>query len=199
MLDFTKTTSSLLSALMESQDQSAWSELDARYRPVIMGLARKLGLSHTDAEDAAQEVLARLVAAYRDGKYDRERGRLRSWIVTIARNCIMDAHRARAARGVRRGESILAAIPSEDEFDRLWDEEHRTSIFDRALSEFRATTRMDERTLRAFEEVGLRGRPAAEVAAELGLTLDSVYSAKSRCTKELREIVTRLTSACELD
>lgn len=197
MLDFSKTTSALLEALKDCEDQAVWSELDGRYRPVVIGLARKLGLSHSDAEDVAQEVLSRLVAAYRQGKYDRGRGRLRTWIVSIARNCVMDAHRARAARRVRQSESVISGIPSKDTFARLWDEEHRAVLFNRAMSELRSTTRMDERTLRAFEAVGLRGESAADVAKALGMGINSVYAAKSRCTKELREIVARLSIAYE--
>ncbi len=199
MLDMTKTTSSLLAALMDREDQGVWYELDGRYRPVVMGLARKMGLSNADAEDVAQEMLSKLVTAYREGKYDRTRGRLRSWIVQIARNCIVDAHRARSSRGVQRGDSAITGVPSENEFERLWDEEHRGLILDRALSELRGSTRMDERTIRAFEEVGLRGRSAEEVASDLGLSIDSVYAAKSRCTKELREIVSRLSIVYEIE
>jgi RNA polymerase sigma factor (sigma-70 family) len=199
MLDVTLTTTALLTALRDSEDQGAWLELDARYRPVIIGLARRLGLSHTDAEDVAQEVLARIVKHHRAGGYDRERGRLRSWIAQVARNCIADAHRSATVRRERRGESAFDQAPPEDEFGRLWERELRAAILQRALSELRTATRFDERTIAAFELVGLGGRPAAAVATDLEMTVESVYAAKSRCTKELRAIVGRLTTACEID
>ncbi len=45
----------------------------------------------------------------------------------------------------------------------------------------------EQRTWRAFEGIAWDHRPAAEVAAELGLSLGAVYVANSRVMKRLRE------------
>jgi RNA polymerase sigma-70 factor (ECF subfamily) len=198
MIHLTKTTTALLDALMDSQDQQVWAELDNRYRPIIRGLARKLGLTYTDAEDVVQEVLSRFVKHYRAGEYDRGRGRLRAWIIQIARHCIADVHRSKSMNQANGGDSAIAGLSSDDEFAQLWDEEYRAFILESALSELRAGTRIDERTIRAFEKIGLCGEPVATVAAELGMSADSVYAAKSRCLKELREIVLRLNIVYEI-
>jgi RNA polymerase sigma-70 factor (ECF subfamily) len=42
-------------------------------------------------------------------------------------------------------------------------------------------------TWQAFWEHGARGRPAAEVASQLGLTLAAVYGAKFRVLARLRQ------------
>src|SRR5262245_35668003 len=42
-------------------------------------------------------------------------------------------------------------------------------------------------TWKAFAETMLRGRPVEEVAAELGLTPNAVYVARSRVLKRLRQ------------
>ena len=98
----TRTTTHLLEGLFDPAADSVWQEFDRRYRPIIVGLARKMGLADEDAADVAQETLVRFIKAYRAGQYHREKGRLRSWIIGIAIYRIADARRARAARRVPR-------------------------------------------------------------------------------------------------
>lgn len=186
------TTIALLIELDKSPNEAVWAELDARYRPILMGVAYRLGLTNADAEDVVQEVLTRFVSSYRAGEYDPGRGRLRPWIVRVAHNAVMDFHRANAVRRTKRGESALVNFSSADEFARVWDEQYRATIIQRAMSELRSATRIDPKTVTAFEEVGVRGRPAEDVAVELSMSIGSVYAAKSRCVKELREIMDRL-------
>ena len=70
------------------------------------------------------------------------------------------------------------------ETETFWEIEYRQQLVGRALelmqSEFQPTT------WRACLEV-VSGRPAAEVAAELGITVDAVYAAKSRVLRRLRK------------
>lgn len=195
----TQTTSLLLEQLRTADNHAVWQEFDARYRPVIIGFARRAGLSLADAEDVAQESLLRFVKYYQKGTYDRSRGRLRAWMTAIARNCIFDQHRARAVRREAGSSQIGELALDEREAETLWADECRRAIVDRALRELQENTRTDPRTLQAFELVAFSHRPAAEVAQELGIRLDSVYAAKHRCTRQLREIVQRLQQAYELE
>jgi RNA polymerase sigma-70 factor (ECF subfamily) len=48
-------------------------------------------------------------------------------------------------------------------------------------------TEFEDRTWKAFWQVAVEGRPPAEVAAELGMTVGAVYIAKSRVLKRLRQ------------
>ena len=49
-----------------------------------------------------------------------------------------------------------------------------------------------ETTWRAFWMTAVEGRPAPEVAAELGLSVGAVYIAKSRVLARLREQIQRI-------
>ncbi len=199
MLSMTRTTSVLLEQLHESENALAWQELDARYRPVLILLGQRAGLKHSDAEDAAQEALLKFVRYYQQGVYDRSKGRLRAWLAGIARNCILDQHRARAARREKSAEQLPDLPLPETEVEAIWDEACRKTIVAHALDELRQTSRTDARTIDAFEQVAFHNRPAAEVAAEYRMSVDSVYAAKHRCTAQLRKIVERLTAAYELE
>ena len=51
--------------------------------------------------------------------------------------------------------------------------------------------RVDEKTFQAFEMYGLQNRNAAQVAEILGMSVASLYTAKSRCMKMMQEIIAR--------
>ncbi|MHC4946635.1 MAG: RNA polymerase sigma factor [Planctomycetota bacterium] len=194
MLDLTRTTTVLLDGLHDQANVAAWMEFDRRYRPIVIGFARRLGLADPDAADVAQETMARFLEEYRAGRYDRDRGRLRSWIIAIARTRVAGIRRRRATRREARGESAIVDLADEARLTSIWDAERRTRILREALTRLRETTRTDERTIRTFEMHVLNHVPAAAVAAELDIGVQDVYLAKSRVARRLREIVTSLES-----
>lgn len=194
----TRTTTKLLDALRDHTNEPAWSHIDARFRPVIAGLARRLGLSDADADEAAQQTLAEFVRAYREGRYDRTKGRLSSWILGIARHTSLGMLRT-GRRAELVGATILAELPDETALRTIWTDERDRAILDKSLVMLREESSIDERTLLAFELVGLRGVPAANVAERCGMTTDQVYVAKARVTKRLRVLVGELTAAFEED
>jgi RNA polymerase sigma factor (sigma-70 family) len=195
----TRTTTRLLDGLFDPAANEIWQEFDRRYRPIIVGLARKLGLTEEDAADVAQETLTRFVTAYRAGKYDRGRGRLRSWIIGIARYRITDAIRARASRRGWRGDSMINECPDRDELNAIWDTERRHSILRQAVDELRTTSRTGEKTIRAFEMLTFHGRKPADIAEELSMTLDDVYQAKNRVASRLRLTVRQIEKLYDED
>jgi len=195
----THTTTRLLEGLFNPGDDAVWREFDQRYRPIIIGLARRLGLRDDEAADVAQDTLARFIKAYRANEYDRSRGRLRSWIIGIAKYRIADAQRARAQRQGWRGDSVIGALPDQRQLDTIWNAERRRAILRNALHHLRTTGKTSERTITAFELMAFHQRPPAAVADELGMTMDDVYQAKNRIAARLREIVQRLEKLYDED
>lgn len=191
----TQTSTLLLQQLAATGDQSTWRLFDARYRPVLAGyLRRSFTLRHDEAEEAAQETLAQFALAYRAGKYQREKGRLRSWLMGIARNVAHAARRAR--RGVSAGDF---EPPDPVHQEAVWDQEQSRHIAVQAWDALRANSRFDERTLRAFEFAQLRGMDTAAVAATCSMSEDEVYVAKSRVARKLQQIEMQLREAYEVD
>jgi len=185
------TTTRLLEGLHRPGDAGAWEEFDRRYRPILVGFLRRMGLNENDAADVAQETLACFLQDYRAGKYDRQQGRLRSWLIGIARCRLADLRRAQGRRRELRGESALGDLPDTADVESVWDAEQRQFIFEQAVRELRQTSRFNERTIAAFERVVLRREAVETVAAELGLTPQEIYNAKNRVVERLRAIVKR--------
>ncbi len=190
----TRTTTQLIKDLRDPGNGTAWGGFDARYRPVLIAFARRIGFSTDDASELAQQTLSEFARAYLAGKYNREQGRLSSWLLGIARNVGLSMRRK---RGMERegGDSRIVEFPEDDVASGIWETERRRAILADAVEQLYATSRADASTLRAFELFALRGVPAEEVAAQCGIGVDSVYLAKNRLTKRLREIVDAITAA----
>ncbi len=174
------------------QDEAAWSRFVERYRPVVLGWAERAGLSRDDAEDVTQSALADFTRAYREGRYDRDQGRLRAWLLGIARNELARWWRARPDRELPAGAAattggVLASLPSPDEQQALWEGEWRSAVLSEAMDAIRREVQPS--TWRAFELFALEIRPAHEVAAELELSENAVYGAKRRVLQRLREVL----------
>lgn len=191
----TTTTTLLLEGLFDSHNESAWREFHQRYTPTIVSFAQRLGLSADDAADVAQETLSKFLTEYRAGKYDRRRGRLRSWIIGIARWRVADLRRARAGRREIQDDLAVDELPDDESLTQLWEQEHRATLLRNALEELRERSRFGAGTLEAFELYVLEQQPPADVAARLGISVADVYMAKNRVAERLREIITRLEAA----
>ncbi len=196
-LSRTTTTPSMLEALLDAEDEAAWSAFDARYRPIITAFAIRLGLKPTDAADVAQETLLQFLRDYRAGKYDRSRGRLGAWVIGIARHRVYDLKRAQVRRREQRGEAAIAELQDEARLTRIWDDECRQTILREALRRLRGTTRTDPRTIDAFVRHVIDRRPPEVVAREMGMTVQAIYLAKHRCLARLRPIVEELEGVYE--
>ena len=67
----TATSTHFLDALSRGNDEGAWAVLDERYRPVVRGFVTRMGLRPEDAADAAQQTMADVFGAIREGRHGR--------------------------------------------------------------------------------------------------------------------------------
>lgn len=188
----TTTSTVLLEGLADPENELVWKEFDGRYRPVIIAFACKLGLRPEDAADAAQETLTQFARDFRAGKYERDKGRLRSWLFAVTRNRVIDHHRAVSRRREHRGDSALRELAGESELEAVWDAEWRNAVLRHGMTELRAEKRIQPRTLEAFELFAFKGLAAADVAAQIEMTVNEVYVAKSRVLRRLQEVISKL-------
>ncbi len=178
------TSASLLNRLQEPEDQRAWEQFVELYAPLIFHWGRRHGLSETDAADLVQEVMTVLVVKLPEFQYDPNK-RFRSWLRTVTLNTARTMHRRRPSRALA-SLSRLAQQPEAAPPDDLFEEqEYRSFLIQRALELMRR--HFQETTWRACWEHVVHGRPAAEVARELGLSTNAVYIAKYRVLRRLRQ------------
>lgn len=91
-------------------------EIVEAHEAAVHGFLRRRVHDPGRAEDLTQEVFLR---AWRHAaQYDPERADLRGWLLGIARNLVIDSHRADAARPRRGGgDELLAVLPAPDQTD----------------------------------------------------------------------------------
>lgn len=185
-----KTTTQFLSGLRDARNSAVWSEFCGRYRPVLLAFGRRLGLDVHDAQDAAQDALMGFVAAYRKGRYDREKGRLRTWLYAISSHKIRDLQRRRCREKVvsNAGEdtAILERLPDDHSISELWEVEWERAVLAACIDQVRREVK--PASLRVLELCVFQKRSVDEVAADLGMTREAVLKARTRVLSRMREI-----------
>jgi len=183
-------TTSLVLERLRDDEAGTWALFVHRFRQPVVMFARDLGLPLDEAEDAAQETLKEFVTAYRQGKYDRNRGRLRSWLFGIAHRVVLNRRRllARDRKRQPAGQrtAFWDALPAEELAYKSWDEHWQRAVFTQCMQQVQ--TELDPKTVRAFELFAMNGRPASDVAADLGMSRNAVFLAKHRVLKRIRQL-----------
>jgi RNA polymerase sigma-70 factor (ECF subfamily) len=171
---------SLLEQLRQPAAERAWEHFARLYTPLLLYWARQLGLQESDAADLVQDVFTVLVQKLPEFHYDRHKS-FRAWLRTITLNKWRDHRRRPTPLPLNAG-----AEPAEPTGPNVFAEaEYRQHLVGRALELMQ--TDFQPATWKAFWEHGVCGRPAAAVAAELGLTAGAVYAAKFRVLDRLRK------------
>jgi RNA polymerase sigma-70 factor (ECF subfamily) len=177
------TPASLLDQMRRPNAQAAWEHFARLYTPILFSWARRLGLQDQDAADLIQNVFAVLVQKLPTFHYEPGKS-FRAWLRTVTLNKFRDMRR-HSARQRECGDALLAQQPAGAGEDLFAEREYREQVVGRALQLMRKD--FQPSTWKAFWEHGACGRPAAEVAADLGLTTGAVYSATCRVLDRLRK------------
>lgn len=184
-----QTPVSLLERLRLRPDQDAWRRLLHLYEPMLRGWLRRYAVQAADADDMIQEICGVMLREIPAFDHGGRPGAFRRWLRGVMVNRLRVFWRER-----RKQPHAACAAPQnlfeqlEDpasELSRLWDAEHDQHVTRRLLAllqpEFEPTT------WRAFQLLVLEGRPTAEVARELGISVNAVRLAKSRVLRRLRQ------------
>lgn len=177
----------LLLRLRDRSDRLSWREFHERYAELLYRYARNRGASHADAEDTVQEVEMYLFKAMDGFEYDATKGRFRNYLRSAVVHSLgrRAAKRKRERAGVDPGILDFLAADDEAETDAQWEREWRFHRLRWALRSVAAE--FEEKTLHAFQMHALAGLSVQETADKLNLAKASVYQAKSRVLRRLKE------------
>ncbi|MBI4578743.1 MAG: sigma-70 family RNA polymerase sigma factor [Planctomycetes bacterium] len=183
------TSTELLNGLRDPRNHAAWLEFCARYGPVLLAFARRLGLGEADAQDATQETFIAFARAYQEGRYSRERGRLRSWLFGVIQNKVRDIQRRRARDPAGMSvaqERQLNQRAADGAAAQVWEEEWRQAVIRTCLDLVRRDVAAT--TLAAFEAITLQEHAPEAVAKNLGMSKAAVVKANQRVLSRMREL-----------
>ena len=175
------TPASLLERVRDLADAASWGRFVDLYTPLVLLWLRKFGLGVEDRADAAQCVFAQLVKELPAFVYDPSL-RFRGYLFAVTRSRANDLLRARKRTPVAELTTDPAGLDPAAAAD---DAEYARYLVHRAARVLASD--FDEATREAFRRYALGGEDARQVAAALGVAVATVYQAKSRVTRRLRE------------
>lgn len=179
------TSASLLDRLRDRADGNAWQRLVDLYTPLIRRWLRRGQLQPADADDLTQEVLAVVVRELPRFQHNQRPGAFRKWLREITRRRLNEFWRAQQQTPPRAAEVLSQLADPASGLSQLWDREHDRHVIERLLQliqhDFAAST------WRAFHRLVLEGGRPEAVAEELGVTVNSLYVAKSKVLQRLRD------------
>ena len=190
MSSFPDTRASLIVRLADAQNAQAWDEFARLYQPVVYRLAVRRGFQHADAEELVQEVMLAVARAVEGWVPDEDRGRFRDWLHRIARNLMINFLTRRKHQVWGTGKSDMQQVleaksPVEAAMTQMFEVEFRREGFRWAANQVQKEVKQN--TWQAFWMSTIDDVPVAEVARQLGMSVGSVYIARSRVMARLRQ------------
>lgn len=184
------TRKSLLASLHDSANESAWDKFVTLYRPLIVRVARIKGLQIADAEDLAQEVLARVERSI--GLYQSQGpGSFRRWLSQVTRNLVINfLTRNKELNGT--GDSNIHLLlqqhaEGENKTGTLFDFELRRFRFQQAAEV--VSGQVGFSTWQCFFLTAVEDKPVAAVAEKLNKSEGAVRVARCRVLAKIRSEV----------
>ena len=152
-----------------------------------------MGLQDADAIDLTQDVLLAVFKAIGNFEYDRQIGRFRGWLKTVAYHAICALKKRRHRIPTVNGSGVMheAELQAATKTDaRFWDDQYANRLFNIAAE--RVREKIKPTTWEAFAATALRNEDPQDVAERLGLSVGNVYVTKARVSTqvmaELREL-----------
>lgn len=166
------------------RDNEAWNRFVRLYTPFLYHCGMRIGLAETDAADSVQDVFILLLDKLPTFQYSQG-GSFRAWLRTVTENKCRERFRKRREVASGGSDPGMDNLPGTASVSQIFDAEHNKHVVSQALrlmqSEFEPTT------WQACWQTTVEDRPAAAVAAELGITVNAVYVARSRVLRRLRD------------
>ena len=200
MKENTPTRQTLLRRASDMENHQAWEEFVSYYKKFIFILLWHMKIPQQECDDIVQQVLVRVWKNL--AKFDKERAKFRTWLVTIIRNTV-NTHMARISKQNTR--MPLSAAPGEeflnsdegsiDEFEEIYRKEWQTYITNIALENIKPL--FSGKAVEAFT-MSLTSASAEQIAEKLDIKVQSVYNLKNRVKGRLIKEIQHLRSELEL-
>lgn len=180
------TRSSVLKAVADTGNEAAWQRLFGLYAGFVFSMARHKGLNETDADDIVQVVFADLARNLPTFKYDRAKGRFRSYLSGLVHWRVNDRLRSDKRDAELKSafweEAKSAATAEDEDFE---EREWQQSALEEALRRIKPEVRPEHYA--AFVASAIEGQDTDVVTKLYGISRDSLYQIRKRLTVKLRE------------
>ena len=182
------TRSSVLAAVKDTGDATAWARFFDLYAGFVFAIARSKGLSSEDADDIVQGVFSELARKMPTFEYDRTKGKFRSYLLGLINWRILDKLKAERRESELNAAyceeaKFAASVAAADFVEREW----QNAAYNEALRRLQAEARPDH--FAAFVESTVEGLDTETVMRLHGMTRDNIYQIRARFTAKLKTLV----------
>ncbi len=161
----------------QAADEALVRSLYEEHGRSLLAYATRLTGDHAAAEDVVQETLVR---AWKHARtMVEQKGSVRGWLLTVARNIVIDRARARSARPTEVAESPATGPVEVDHAENVVNSMVVLDAMDRLSSEHREV----------LVELYYRGRTVAEAAELLGVPAGTVKSRSHYALRAMRAAI----------
>lgn len=183
------TTKTTLINKLANGCEIGWTDFEHTYRPLILSVAAKQGVPHSECDDILQLVM---LALFNNGtfNYSREKhGKFRTYLGGIIRHKTADYFRRKQTKVVSSVPENTAVLP---DFDAIYLAEYRQYILNAAIDELKQ--RVAPEYFEAFQLCVLQEYSDKKAAEMLGEKSNTVTVRKRRCKEILQKIISDLNS-----
>lgn len=165
-------------------DPDSIRRLVETYSGPIYSTANRLLRNPEDAFDLTQQVLLQLIENRGAFRFDRNRGRFRSWLASVTRNAVRNF----ISRNQRRQDLDLLVARSDEIADDIGEKierEHRRQVLDEVMKA--VEQRVGPETWERWKLFKIDGLASDEIAARVGCPVSAIHDAVRRVKDRLRE------------
>jgi RNA polymerase sigma-70 factor (ECF subfamily) len=170
-------------------DATTWNEMTVTFAPLVLRWVARAGLQAEDASDVVQEVFRGVAKTIGDFRRDRPGDTFRGWLFAITKHKLAEFQRRRRKTPMAIGGSDalgrLHQLAVDHDADALDPEDGFTDLVQRVFAMIRCE--FNDQDVEAFQRIVIDGESPADVARQLGCSTNSVYLAKSRILRRLRQ------------
>ena len=182
------TRSSVLKALTDTENAAAWARFFDLYAGFVFSIARSKGLNEEDADDIVQIVFADLARTMPTFKYDRAKGKFRSYLIGLIHWRVKDklrlVQREKEFKEAYMDDAVNLSPADKDFAEREWQE----AALEEALRRIKPEVRPEHYA--AFYASAVEGQDTETVMRLYNLSRDNLYQIRKRLTAKLKPIIT---------
>jgi RNA polymerase sigma factor (sigma-70 family) len=201
------TSPTLLRAVADWQDHSAWLRFQRCYDPMLRCWCRSYGLDHESVDELCQVIWIELAERMRTFCYDPT-ARFRGLLPNVCHWRAIDFLRRRRAKRAcefslvdeddREPACDVIDLDSVDDHSPA-DESHFFRVDDAARIQRAVRARVSQRSWEAFWLVAVQDWTVEQTASSLGMTHTAVYAARARIARMLAEEGKRAADPCKVE
>lgn len=171
-------------------NDAAWVRFFNLYTPAIRRFVELNDKVH-DPDDVVQEVYLKLVEVIREGRYNAEKAKFRTFLALLIRHELISLYRQDKARKLSNHcsideltEEIAAPSSQYSQIDLTWAKAKHEAAVEHVLTK----VAMKDQTRQIYRDYVLKNRPIEEITAAFGVSADIVYKVKNRLNKMIEVV-----------